>query len=73
MKFLKPWKGGYIIVGGNGKVTLFNEEELKIMSMAYDELRLVEEKSRRTFSFNSQSIEKLMEGIKDRRAHREDW
>lgn len=68
MKFLKPWKGGYMLVQGSGRVISFTEEQMKTMSMAYDELKLVsEEKSRRSFSLNSEPIEKLLEGVKDRR------
>jgi len=67
MKFLKPYHDGYILVLGNGRVITFDEQELKAMSMAYDELGLVPEGSRRMISMNSEPIEKLMDGIKERR------
>lgn len=73
MKFLKPWKGGYMMVLGSGKVMHFTEDQLKTMSMAYDELRFVNEKSRRCFSLNSESMEKLLAGIKERRKYKEGW
>lgn len=49
MKFLKPYKGSYILVYGNGKVMYLTEEDLKNFSMAYDEVRFVNEASRRRF------------------------
>lgn len=49
MKFLKPYKGEYILVLGNGKNIYFDENMLKTMSMAYDERRFVSERSRRSF------------------------
>ena len=73
MKFIKPWKGGYIMVLGNGRTMHFTEDQLKTMSMAYDEVRLVSEQSRRSFSLNHESMEKLLAGIKERRKHREDY
>jgi hypothetical protein len=73
MKFIKPWKGGYMMVLGTGRVMQFDEDQLKTMSMAYDELRLVPEKSRRSFSLTHEPMKKLLEGIKNRRIHREDY
>lgn len=73
MKFLKPFKGGYVLVLGNGRVLTFDENQLKVMSMAYDELRFVSEDSRRSFSMNNQIMEELLAGIKERRKTREDW
>ena len=48
----------------------FTEEELKVMSMAYDEMRTVAPQSRRMFSFTQEPIEKVLAGIKERRAHK---
>jgi len=73
MKFIKPWKGGYMMVLGSGRVMQFSEEQLKIMSMAYDEIRFVSEKSRKSFSLNSEPMDKLMAGIKERRKNRGDY
>ena len=73
MKFLKPYKEGYIIVLGNGRIMSFDEEELKVMSMAYDELRMVPSGSRRMFSFSSVPIEKVLKDIKERRANKDDY
>ena len=47
--FLKPYKGEYLLVMGNGKVMLFDEQMLKKMSMAYDEMRFVNEDHRKRF------------------------
>ncbi len=50
MKVIKPYKGGYLLILGNGKVQFWDEQMLKTMSMAYDELRFVAEESRREFA-----------------------
>ncbi|MFA6364227.1 hypothetical protein [Methanoregula sp.] len=50
----------------------FDEAQLKVMSMAYDEIRFVREESRRSFSLTDESMEKLLAGIKERRMHKED-
>lgn len=70
MRFLKPFGDGYIIVLGNGRTMSFTEEELKVMSMAYDEMRTVAPQSRRMFSFTPEPIEKVLAGIKERRGHK---
>lgn len=62
-----------MLVLGSGKVLHFTEEQLKVMSMAYDEVRFVQEKHRRAFSLTPDPIEKLMETIKNRRVRRGDY
>ena len=49
MKAIKPYKKGYLLILGNGKVQYWDMEMLKVMSMAYDELRFVAEEHRRSF------------------------
>lgn len=58
MKSIKPYKGEYLLILGSGKVQFWDEQMLKIMSMAYDELRLVDEEHRKEFKF-SDDIERL--------------
>jgi hypothetical protein len=72
MKYIKAWKDGYLMILGSGRVMQFSEEQLKIMSMAYDEVRFVNEEHRKMFSLNSEPIEKLLEGIKERRKHKDE-
>ena len=60
------------MVMGSGRVMQFDEAQLKVMSMAYDEIRFVREESRRSFSLTDESMEKLLAGIKERRMHKED-
>jgi hypothetical protein len=70
MKFLKPYKGLYIAIQGNVRVITLTEDDLKVMSMAYDELRFVTEGSRRSFPFGDQTMDELLSGIKERKAQR---
>lgn len=53
MKELKPYKNGYLLILGSGKVMYFGELDLKVFSMAYDEMLYVKEKSRRKFNFKT--------------------
>ena len=71
MKFLKPFKGGYILILGSGRVISFDENQMKVMSMAYDELRFVAEEHRKQFSLNNESMEKLLAGIRERRKYKD--
>jgi hypothetical protein len=73
MKFLKPYKNCYLLILGSGRTISLEEQQLKAMSMAYDEIRFVKEGSRRSFSLNSEPMEKLLDGIKERRARRRDY
>jgi len=70
MKFLKPYKGLYIAIQGNGRVITLTESDLKVMSMAYDELRFVKEESRRSFPFGDETMGELLSGIKERKLQR---
>ena len=49
MNGLKPYKNGYLLIIGNGRVQFWDEQMLKVMSMAYDEMRFVSEGSRKRF------------------------
>jgi hypothetical protein len=49
MKAIKPYKNGYLLILGNGKVQFWDEQMLKVMSMAYDEMRFVAEGNRKRF------------------------
>ena len=71
--FIKPYKGGYLHVMGNGQVRFWSEEELKILSMAYDEIRFIKEDARRSFSLDGRPIETVMEAMKARRKYMEDY
>jgi len=70
MKFIKPHGDGYIVVQGNGRVISFTEDQLKVMSMAYDELRFVAKGHRRSFSLTDEPMDKLLKNISERRKYR---
>lgn len=72
-QFIKPYKSGYLHVMGNGKVRFWTTEELKIMSMAYDEMLWVAEQSRRSFSLDGKPIDEVFGCMKQRRKMKEDF
>lgn len=72
-QFIKPYKGGYLHIMGNGKVRFWTIEELKIMSMAYEETLLVAEQSRRSFSLDGKPIREVLEAMNQRRKIAEDF
>lgn len=71
-QFIKPYKGGYLHVMGSGRVRFWTVEELKVMSMAYDELRMVNEGSQRSFSLNQEPMDKVLAAMKRRRKCKDD-
>jgi hypothetical protein len=51
MRKIKPYKDGYLLILGNGKVMYFDIDNLRIMNECFNDLRFKFKEDRREFDF----------------------